>query len=213
MKKFLLITIFLFTVGLAATAPFQLFVSGNRMKVHPIIVNDRIYLPLEETARIFNQKVNVDLNSNRIVLEPAAEEQAAMSPVQSNGPEPIILGDIVYTVEKNVTKPLGRIKVKLFKRSSGSDDSEEQRALELWVKNGDSRFLDAHGLISETMTNAGGQFSFSKVPPGNYEVVAITSISPTELGYWWVPFKLMPGETEKIHLDLRDAYRLPLLKK
>lgn len=196
---------------LAATAPFQLFISGNRVKVHPVTLGGRIYLPLEETARLFHQKVTVDLASRRIVLEPMTAEEEAAAPVEL--PEsPVILGDVVMNVENNVTKPLGRIKVELFKRPTASSDDTEQRAVELWIQNGDTRFLDAHGLVSQTATNADGQFGFSKIPPGNYLILAVMPISPVEIAYWRIPLKLAARQTQNIHLNLKDAARVQILK-
>lgn len=213
MKKLILIGFLSVAVGLAATLPFQLFISGNRIKIHPVVIGDRIYLPLEETARIFRQKVNVDLNDNRIILEPMNEEEVKTTPPEKIPiPEPVILGDIVSTLEPNVTKPLGRITVKIFKRLPGIDDDAERKAVEIWIKKGDPRFLDEHGLVSSTSSDADGQFSFSRVPPGNYELFAVSSISPVEMAYWLLPIKLSPGQTQKLHLDLKDASRLPLKK-
>jgi len=216
MKKFFVfLGIFLIAGTLWAVAPFQLFVGGERTKIHPIIFSDRIYIPLEEAARLFHQKADVDLTSRRIVLEPMSEQETAEAMKQDQAPpsDAILLGTTVSTLEKNVTKPIGRVKIKLFKGLPGSDIDEERRALELWITNGDSRFLDSHGLVAETASDSDGQFGFSKVPSGTYALVALAPISSTEVGYWWLPLRVQTGQTQKVNLDLKAARRLQLLRK
>lgn len=194
---------------LGASPPFQAFLRGNPQSVHPIMVHDTVYLPLNEIAALFHLKADVDMQGRQIILEP----ETSPPPAGTVSPDPqasSILGEVVLRVNQTMDKPVLNVKVGLFKGNEKYDQETDKEAVQGWLLRNESFFQDTHGKVAETNSDASGRFAFSKIPPGNYEVVAVYPRSPRELGFWVKAFRMAKGETKKLTLSTDDLNTIVL---
>jgi len=214
MRKFLFLIAGFLLLGttLWSASPFRLFLEGNPVTVHPLVADDKLYLPLEETAALFHFKADVDFKNGRIVLyhqdgSPALTPAAA-SPASAT--TQVVIGTIDKSVNQTADTPFFNVKVYLFKANDRYDEELDRHSIALWFLKNDPFYTDTHGKIAETTSDADGHFGFSSIPPGNYEVVAMRPLSPVEIAYWWKPFTLVKGETKELQLDSQTLTKLPI---
>ncbi|MCL5773707.1 MAG: copper amine oxidase N-terminal domain-containing protein [Firmicutes bacterium] len=209
MKKNLLVPVLIFIVISIAVVKlstaqdktgeplWKIYVNGVETKIVPMILNGKVYVPLQDTADALNMSVKQDETSKTLILMGSSSGPQTVGVVSGD-----VGGGIILPGGK--TFPFEGVKVAL---TAVDNSPDVDRKLKLHFIDPENDYFKTHPILASGAVDKNNKFVIPDVSPGTYDIVVFNKFSDF-WGFWRIIWKIQvwvdPGKETKVRLDYLD---------